>query len=416
MNWISITFFSLAFFIWCTMLKRGADIISPARVFGFTWSIVFGLAELKLSKLQFEWTFTDWVFVLMGPISFLVGIFIVYILNMGNKLLSIDEIRQKVREQKVNETKLFYLILLVFITYIIGYITIFLIKGQIPIFSFSPSAARTEFSSFGVGLFIHNMPVVVFFSLIYHLLVHNNRGKKMILKIVGFSTAITYLFLLQRYSLMMMAIMSFVLLYYSSRYIRFRTMIIFISIGILVFYSVAILRAGKIIQLVLYKSSQMKFSYEYAIFTEPYMYVVMNVENFVHAVSKLEQHTYGYFTFNYVLSLTGIKHWVEEYFTIIETPFLFSGYNTYTLFWTFYRDFGVFGLTFIPVTLGVFVGSIYYSLRRNPTIKIVSSYCVIVFVMGLSFFINLLGFLWFVYIIGWMLIIFKFVQKHPVLE
>jgi len=396
------------------MLRKNTDVLSPARVFGITWSLVFGLANLKLSRLQFEWTFIQWISALMGPISFLIGLYFTYVFNMGARLLPIYEIRQKVREQKINDKRLFYLTIFSFIIYLIGFIAVYSIKGQIPLFSFNPSATRTEFTFFGIGLFIHNVSVVIIFSIIYHLFTKKNNNRKLIIKIIAFITIITYLSLLQRYALMMTAFISFAYLYYTSRSISFKSMAVFISTGILVIYTVATLRAGKIIQLALYKTSQMKYSSSYAIFTEPYMYIVMNIENFVHAVNKLEQHTYGYFTFNYVLALTGMKHWVEEYYSINETPFLFSGYNTYTLFWAFYRDFGVFGLTFIPMALGLFVGSVYYSLRRDPTIEYVAFYSIIVFVMGMSFFINLLGFLWFVYIIAWIVIILRSIRlKTP---
>lgn len=414
MNWISIIFFILAFLICCTMLKRGADILSPARVFGLTWSIVFALANLKLSKIQFDWTTAQWATVLMGPISFLIGLFISYVLRIGSRLLPISEIRQVVRAQKINEVKLFYLVVAAFVIYAVGYTIVFLIQEQVPIFSRSPSTARTEFSSFGVGLFIHNVPVVVFFTIVYHLLARDNRGRKLILKIISSMAILTYLFLLQRYSLIMISVLTFAVLYYATRHIRMRTVLLFVLIGILIIYSVATLRSGKIIQLALYTTSQMKFSPDYAIFTEPYMYVVMNVENFVHSVSKLNQYTFGYYTFNFALALTGLKHWIEGYFGIVDTPFLFSGYNTYTLFWTFYRDFGIIGISLVPLALGILVGYIYYSMRRYPTIKLVSFYSIIVFVMAMSFFINLLGFLWFVYIITWMVVILKLIRVKSV--
>lgn len=412
MNWISIVFFVIAFVICCTMLKRGADIISPARVFGFTWCIVFGLANLKFSRLQFEWTFSQWVYIMMGPISFLLGLFILYVLSIGTRLQPINEVRQIVKHQKINETKLFYLIIFAFIIYLGGYIAVNVVGGPIPIFSANPSAARTEFSAFGVGLFIHTMPVIVFFSIVYHLLVGGNELRKRILKVIVFISVSTYLFLLQRYALIMISVVSFAIIYYVTRYIRFKTVMTFVAVGVLIFYSIATLRAGKIIQTALYVTSEMKFSSRYAVFTEPYMYVVMNVENFAHALSKLEHHTFGYYTFNFVLALTGLKHWIEGYYGIVDTPYLFSGYNTYTLFWTLYRDFGLFGISMIPLFLGLFVGTIYYALRRNPTIELVSFYSIIVFVMALSFFVNLLGFLWFVYIIIWVVLILKLIRVN----
>ena len=269
MNWIPIIFFSLAVLILCTMFRRDADIISPARLFGMTWSIVLALASLKLSRLQFEWTGLQWVYVLMGPVSFLAGLFVTYVMNVGMKLYPVNEIRQILRTQRINDTNLFYFILLAFITYVIGYSSVALAKGQIPLFTRNPSAARTEFLVFGIAMFIFNMNVVVFFSFVYHLFVHDNLGKKRILKIISFITLLTYLFLLQRYQVIMVTVMVFALLYYSSRYIRLKTMLVFVAFGTLVFYLIATLRSGQIIQFALYKTSLMKFSPQYAVFTEP---------------------------------------------------------------------------------------------------------------------------------------------------
>jgi oligosaccharide repeat unit polymerase len=409
MNWISTLFLLISIFICATLLKKGADVLSPARVFGFTWSIVFALANLKLSKLQFNWTFMQWTYVLMGPLSLLLGIFIVYILTTQFAFKSKREIREIFKYKKVDDKRLFYSILIVFITYGIGYFIIYLVKGYVVIFAKNPASVRSEYFIFGAGLLIHHMPIIVFFTIVYHLFVKGNRYKKWVLKIIGLITTITYLFLLQRYQLIMISVMVFTLLYYTSYYIRFRTMIMFMIFGLLIIYLVATLRTGKTIQLVLYKTSLMKFSAEYAIFTEPYMYIVMNVENFANAVSKLDSHTFGFYTFDWFFALIQLKYPIKEYFGLIDNPFLFSGYNTYTLFWTLYRDFGVLGISFLPFLCGLLVGSVYSRMRRNPTITLVSFYSIIVFVMVLSFFLSPLGLLWFIYIVAIMAVILKMV-------
>ncbi len=395
------------------MLRRSADVLSPARIFGLTWSIVLGLADLKFSKLQIQWTTAQWFLLLLGPFSFLLGLFIMYVLNIGYRLDPIDDMRRVLREQKINRIKLFYSIIIAFVTYIAGLIVIDLAKGSLPIFAADPSAARTEFSLFGVGMLIYNMPVVVFFSIIYHLLVREHQGKKFFLKVVVLVTLLAYLFLLQRYAVIMISLIAFTLLYYTTPHIRFKTMMIFMAFAVFVFYSIATIRSGQIIQLALYKTSLMKFPPRYAFFTEPYLYITMNVENFVNSVSKLTHYSFGYYTFDFVFSFTQLKYPMKEYFGFVDTPHTLGGFNTYTLFWTFYRDYGILGISAIPLALGLFVGVIYYSMRRNPTIQRVSFYSVIVFVMTLSFFINLLGFLWFIYIITWMVVILRLIRLSP---
>ncbi len=331
-------------------------------------------------------------------------------MNLGKSLWSVDEMREKIKLQKMNTTLLFYLILLGFFVYCSGYLVIYFVKGYIPIFTLHPDVARNDYFIFGVGLFTHTMPVIVFFSLVYNIFTERNQIKRWVLRIVMVVTILSYLFLLQRYQLIMVAVLVFTLFYYATWRIRFRTMILFVVAGVLLIYSVATIRSGKLIQMGLYLASEMKFSSKFAFITEPYMYVVMNVENFVHAMSKLEYFSYGSFTFDWFFALIQLKYPMKEYFGFVENPFLFSGYNTYTFFWTLYRDFGIIGISLIPAVCGFVVGSLYYAMRRNPTLERIVFYSIAVFVMVMSFFVNPLGFLWFIYIIAWMILILKFVR------
>lgn len=410
MNWISIVFFAIALLLGATLFRKGADLLSPGRIFGFTWSIVLALSNLKLSRLQFDWSLLQWLFVLLGPLTFLLGIFVTYMMNLGLPSVTVGEMRRIARYENINTKILFHLIMTAFFLYIGGYFVTFLVKGYVPIFTFQPGAARIDYYLFGIGLLTHNMPIIVFFSVVYHLFTQENRKKKRVLKIVSGVTVITYFFLLQRFQLIMTAIMIFTILYYYTRYIRFRMMFLFFLAGVVLIYSVATIRSGKIIQLALYMTSEMKFSSKFAFITEPYMYVVMNVENFVHAMSKLEYFSYGSFTFDWFFALIQLKYPMKEYFGFVENPFLFSGYNTYTFFWTLYRDFGIIGISLIPAVCGFVVGSLYYAMRSNPTLERIVFYSIAVFVMVMSFFVNPLGFLWFIYIIAWMILILKFVR------
>ena len=123
----------------------------------------------------------------------------------------------------------------------------------------------------------------------------------------------------------------------------------------------------------------------------------MNLENFARAVNRLEYHTFGYFTFDFVTAIAGLKYWISDYFGVDRMPYLISGYNTYTAFWSFYRDFGIIGLVLIPLLLGFGISMMYYRMRRKPSIKSVTAYGVMVFVMVISFFNFPISFLWFEY-------------------
>jgi oligosaccharide repeat unit polymerase len=170
------------------------------------------------------------------------------------------------------------------------------------------------------------------------------------------------------------------------------------------------MRDGLLGMLILYKDSSMKIPISYAFLTEPYMYVVMNVENLVRSINLFEKYTYGYYALDSIFAMTGLKHWLTDYFGIIDTPFLVSGYNTYTIFFNFYRDFGIIGISFIPLFYGFLVGGVYHLFRSNPSIELSSVNGMSVFMMFFSFFINPLGYLWFVYIFIWLIGISKLIR------
>jgi oligosaccharide repeat unit polymerase len=211
----------------------------------------------------------------------------------------------------------------------------------------------------------------------------------------------------------MAAMMCFTLLYYVTHQIRLKTALpLFVAIAGF-FYWIATLRLGSLLATYTYYSARMKFPIAYALLTEPYMYVVMNLENFARSVNRLEHFTYGYFSFDSIVSISGIEKWAGEYFGIDRYPFLVSGYNTYTAFWVFYRDFGVIGLVVIPLMLGFCIGLLYYRMRTDPTIKKVTAYGVMVFIMSVSFFVFPLPFLWFEYNMLALYLILRWTMMPP---
>ena len=214
----------------------------------------------------------------------------------------------------------------------------------------------------------------------------------------GSSRSSVTFFLLQRFQLVLTVVVCVVLAYYATRHFRPATLVPYTGVAVGLFYLVSSLRSGiELYFIYLYKLSQMRFPRAYAVFTEPYMYFVMNVENLARAIARHEQFTMGYYTFDFMLALTGLKHWIASYFGLTEMPYLISDYNTYTGYWVYYRDFGPLGLVVFPLALGIAIGLIYYSLRTRPGLSILTVYGGCVFLILFSFFNNPLTFLWFVY-------------------
>ena len=393
--------------------RRSADVFSPGRLFVFIWALVIGLTELKFSRFQHMWTADVWLQVLLGPIAFATGIYIIFVLNLRTPLRTPDEIRREWYTRAVRENRLYWLVVVLFLLYIFAFGVILFIKHVTPpLFSPRPDVARLEFTMFGIGLFLHNVAPIMFLSAVYGVAVPGHRARKWILAGLSVVASITYFTLLQRFQLMMGAAMIVVLVYYATKHLRWTTVFPYALGAVGLFYWVSTLRSAmQFFVLYLYRESKMTMPVAYAWITEPYMYVVMNVENLARGIGRLQQHTFGYYSLNYLFSISGLKHWVEEYFALDDTPFLVSGYNTYTSFWVYYRDFGIVGLALFPLLTGLAVGIIYYAMRQKPTLPLLCLYSLCVFLMLFSFFNNPLTLLWFVYSLAVTVVAFRVTQQ-----
>ena len=413
MNWVSAIFFGICVGVILTVFKRGADPLSPARVFGFTWSLAIGLAELKLSGFQEEWSAESWILLLAGVGSVLVGLFIAYTLNMRRTLIPVATMRSLVKKEQVNESRLFWLICLSAAVYCLSYLAHYLIRGWLPVFVVGSKLSRVDFNVYGLTLLLFSAAFIVFFTVVYSLFVKGRKGRKAILIASTVVVVGSYFLLLQRFQIIMAAVMCFTLLYYATWHVRPRLIApFFLAIGGF-FYWISSLRFTTVAATFLYTTSKMKFSRDLAILTEPYMYVVMNLENFARAVKQLDFHTYGYFTFDFIAAITGLKYWLVDYLNLDRTPYLISAYNTYSAFWWFYFDFGVFGVTLIPLILGVAAGLLYYRMRSTPTIRNVTAYGVTLFVLLISFFVFPVMYLWFVYNLLALYLILRWTVRLP---
>jgi oligosaccharide repeat unit polymerase len=363
---VCLTIFLILFI---SLFKKDTNVFAPARLFSLVWSFSIGLTELKFSGFQKIWSTYSWIVLITTLLSALLGMFVVYVHRFGKENKSVAQIRNSITSAIINSEVLFKLILILFFAYTISYITIYLIVGYIPIFTSRPDLTRTKWGFFGVGLIVHCAPIIIYFIFIYYLKVYHEIYKKILLAVILILSFISYTFLLQRFDLVIFMLLAVVFLYYGTTKLKLRYVMFFV-IGLTAFmYGVSMLRASDLFIDILYYGGKMKFGKEFALFTEPYMYVVMNLENFANSVQKLTEHTFGYYTFDFLLALTGLKHWISEYGNLNDLPYLVNaGYNTYTMFFVFYRDFGVLGSLFFPFFLGAASYKVYLNMISRPSI------------------------------------------------
>ncbi len=387
MSAISIACFLCAAGIVVSALPRSADPFSPGRVFALIWFTAIGLADLKLSFIQHTWSLYSWLVLIIGVSSLLLGIFASTALTAGSPRLSIAEVRARFRTLPLNEPLLFRIILALFAVYLFGYVAEVLLVGYIPIFSARPDRARVDFGIFGLHLLVTTLPAICFLVLQYVLLVKGKRPRKLILGLVFAVTFFTFFLLLQRFLYMTWALMAFVLVYYTGHRIKFRHVLLVGAVFIGFLFYIQSIRVAVYVEHYTYVVSRMKFPVAFAAFTEPYMYIVMNLENYTHAVDLLNTFTLGYFTADTFVALSGLKHALADYFGIIERPFV-HGYNTFPMFFTYYYDFGVLGVAVFPLILGFVFGRVYHALRSRPGFVSLAGYAVAFYTLMISFFTN----------------------------
>lgn len=391
MTFISIICFFLLAIIVLSSFRKNADPLSPGRVFGGIWSLSIGLTDLKLSDYQHEWTLYSWIVFLTGIFAFLAGIFVVYVHYFRTPLLSISEVRRKLVEdkgQEIDARKFFNAIVILFSAYVVAYAIEIAIEGNVPLFSPRPDLLRVSFGVFGLHLIVNAMMGVVLLATEYLLLVSKKDGRKLSIKLVVALSIASFALLLQRYTFFVVAVIVLAMVHYTSRRIRARHVIPLASLLVFALFSISQIRAARYGQEYVYLISKMKFSKEYWIFAEPYMYVTMNLENFARGVDKLDHYYFGYFTFDWLLALAGLKHWLASYFNIIQLPFLISGYNTFTFHWWYFYDFGVIGVVILPFISGIVIAVLYYRLRTAPSLEALMFYSCGVLLMTVSYIMN----------------------------
>jgi oligosaccharide repeat unit polymerase len=367
------------------------DPFSPAKIFLIVWSVVILIVEFKFSKLQQDWSLFSWFVLILGLISFLLGNFISYTLNIGKKLNTIDDIRKYIStKDRYNLDRFYYAIVILFLFYLCSFIVEVILFGTVPLLSAFPDQARNKFSVFGFALIVGLQPAIMFFCIQYLALKVTKRKKYSSIYIIFIITLATYFLLLLRLNFFLLIIMIIVFLFYASYAINWKRILIGMSLFIGLMIYLQTIRLSRYAEQFYYVISKMKYSPEFASITGPYMYVTMNLENFAHGVNNIKKFTFGLLTFDWVMALTGIKHWATEYFNFDYTEQVYSLYNTCPFLWDYYHDFGIIGVTILPIILGFIIAQIYYRMKEKMELEWIALYSFFVFMIILSFFTNVL--------------------------
>ena len=389
MTIIQIISLIILFLIIGINFKKGSDFLSPGKIFLVIWTVSLFITEFKFSLFQHSWSLFAWITLLLGILSFSTGNLIANTVFISHQLFGLEKIKSNFRLKKFNLSKLLIVIVGVFIFYLSAWLFEIILYGEIPLFSLQPDKARTEFGVFGIHLIVNLFPSILFLCIEYFILQTEQPKKNILVWVIFFITFFSYFFLLQRLNYFFWGTLTFAFLYYCSNTFNVKKIIIGLVILIIIMWGIQSIRVAQYATQFLYVISKMKYSSDYASFTGPYMYTVMNLENFANGVNRLQQHSYGILSGDWFVALIGIKSWLGEYFNVDYRKFVNSSYNTYPIFWNFYYDFGLIGVAISSLVLGYISSLFYFLFRITMKLKYLVMYGIILFGITMSFFTNI---------------------------
>ncbi len=215
---------------------------------------------------------------LLGVLTFLLGIYISFSINIDKPFYNVTQIRQKIKTQEINEKFLFKFIIFFFIAYIICFYLEYLIQGYVPMFTSKPEKARVMFGIFGLHLFVAGVNVILFLVVEYFILIKSKIKRKITLSIIFIISAGSFLLLLQRYNFFILFFMILCFYYYSGRKLNIKVLLVFGVLIVGIILGIKSLRISQLAEAYIFYTDEMKFSYKYASFSSPYMYIVMNLK------------------------------------------------------------------------------------------------------------------------------------------
>jgi len=389
---IALTFFGITILVLINSFLKKSELFSPLHLYIGIWSFVIGLCELKLSGFQTEWPMYTWIVLFVAFGSFILGHF-VYNTKIDKRDREIF-VKFPYRETKLlnseNDYKFFkYSITILFLIYIVSYFTEYLLEGYIPLFSPRFDKARIEFGIFGLHLFVNMQLLIMFYSIVFIYEAKKSGNKYGFILAILLITFITFFFLLQRFNYFLWILMSIIYLFNFTKFVNIKKSIISLIVLFGLLYLIQSIRLSQYIQDYVYHVSKMHFNKDYAFLTEPYMYIVMNIENLSRTINRFTDYTHGALTFDWLLALTGIKHEILVYFSINSRPFINTAYNTFPYIWPYYSDFGIIGVCVFSFINGFLSNMAYHQMKIHPNIYTITNYCFVGAFILISFFTNI---------------------------
>ena len=364
-----------ALFLYVHWVKESGSLVELRALFTLAWVGGQGIACLQLSKLQADWNYVTWLcfFLIFG--SFGIGY------EWGQKYEKVEE--KELEKDEEQARRLLHCIIGLMAASILCFAFEAVKVGFIPLFSDEPHA-YSYFHVSGVHYFTVSCILIPAITVLYiKVSTKISAGNKLLLLAANVTAVVIPFLCVSRFQLLFAVGFSVVTYIMVTKKIRIRTMVILIVALVPAYVILTVFRHHD----VSYLNSifEMKWEKMPIFITQPYMYVANNFENFNCMVEQMTEHTWGIKMLFPFFALTGLKFVIPQV-NITQIYLTKPELTTLTMFYDAYYDFGIFGVFFFALLIGILAKILMSVVKnsKNPTTYLF--YGQIAIYLGLAFF------------------------------
>lgn len=366
-----------ALFLYLSAFFRSGCMADLEALFSLSWVGGLGIACLKLSRLQKEWSMTTWVCFYLAYVGFV----LVYYLVIRRK--STAEQQKEIQRDEMTARRIFICCICLTGISVACFILEAVVVGFIPLFSSMPHA-YSYFHISGVHYFTISCILVPALTVVYSKT--QEKIKKVcwiVLGICNLTAVAIQILCVSRFQLLFavgFAVVTYVMLY---KNITWKKVLLLLVVLVPVYVALTVARRHSVSYL--NGIFEMKNSNMPIFITQPYIYIANNFENFNCLVEQLPKFTYGIRMLFPFFALTGLKFvipWVTQFPNYVTKTEL----TTFTMFYDAYYDFGVIGVLLLAAFLGAFAGWLSKKIKTSDNPIIYLFYGELAIYLGLSFF------------------------------
>jgi oligosaccharide repeat unit polymerase len=390
------------------------DLFSPVRLYVCIYSFLLAVDALRLCDYQTEWSLTTSLFFWGASGLFIAGSCIMLLVNkVSNPLARIDFLFVKgslAADARRIDWKWFFNVWLFCSTvFLVSFTVSFLKSGYIPLFTANSEHLRNSF--FGAnffasfGLFAGPLSLILASELVFFSTL--GRRRTVVVWIVSVASLLCYFTIVTRLDLFRFLLFALVIYHYGKKRLSLVQLLYAFGFSVVFFLIFFFLRIRYDTFGVFSEAYHLHLPAGMLWAGNIYLYIANNFWNLDFAFRKFVDGTfsypfgYGLDLFRPLLGLSGMEVPLLASYgfdsILNESVRKVEGLNTIVYVWHFYKDFGAFGVYFLPLVFGMLLTAFYINTLHRPTLFRISMWAIFVGFILLSYHAPLWE-LWFIYV------------------